>query len=125
MAENQYTPIQQTEAEITFHDTIQRRQPPSPSTSVISQIQEPTTLLPSTVDIPPIMTSITIGGITIEVESTEQVRTDKILESLASGTNAVTSRYLNTTAQFGSCHQGSHNSPHTIHLVRNIAYPTE
>jgi hypothetical protein len=37
MAENQYTPIQQTEAEITFHDTIQRRQPHSPSTSVTSQ----------------------------------------------------------------------------------------
>jgi hypothetical protein len=68
MAENQYTPIQQTEAEITFYDTIQRRQPLSPSTSVTSQI-EPTNLLP------PTMASITIGGITIEVESTEQVRT--------------------------------------------------
>jgi hypothetical protein len=68
MAENQNTPIQQTEAEITFHDTIQRRQPPSPSTSVTSQI-EPTNLLQ------PTMASITIGGITIEVEPTEQVRT--------------------------------------------------
>jgi hypothetical protein len=67
MAENHYTPIQQTEAEITFHDTAQRRQPSSPSTSVTSQI-EPTNLLP------PTMTSITFGGITIEVESTEQVR---------------------------------------------------
>jgi hypothetical protein len=71
MAENQYTPIQQTEAEITFHDTIQRRSRPlSPSTSVTSQI-EPTNILPTTAA----MTSITIGGITIEVESTEQVRT--------------------------------------------------
>jgi hypothetical protein len=50
---------------------------------------------------------------------------NKILEPLASGTNAVTSRYLNTTAQFGSCNQVSQNSLHTIHLVHNIAYPTE
>jgi hypothetical protein len=69
--QNQYTPIQQTEAEITFHDTIQRRsRPSSPSTSVTSQI-EPTNLLPTTAA----MTSITIGGVTIEVKSTEQVRT--------------------------------------------------
>jgi hypothetical protein len=48
---------------------------------------------------------------------------DKILESLASGTNTVTSRYLNST---GSCNQASHNqSQSIIHLVRNIAYPTE
>jgi hypothetical protein len=71
MAGNQYTPIQQTEAELTFHDTIQRRsRPSSPSTSVTSQI-EPTNLLPTTAT----MTSTTIGGITIEVESTKQVRT--------------------------------------------------
>jgi hypothetical protein len=68
MAENQYTPIQQTEAEVTFHNTIQRRQPLSPSTSVTSQI-EPTNLLQ------PTMASITIGWITIEVEPTGQVRT--------------------------------------------------
>jgi hypothetical protein len=53
---------------------------------------------------------------------------DKILESLAAGTNrkdTVTSQYMNTTAQFGSCNQASHTNSHTIHLVRNIAYPTE
>jgi hypothetical protein len=45
----------------------------------------------------------------------------KILESLASGTNTVTSRYLNTT---GSCNQASHNQLQSIiHLVRNITYP--
>jgi hypothetical protein len=71
MAENQYTPIQQTKAELTFHDTIQRRsRPSSPSTSVTSQIK-PTNLLPTNTT----MTSITIGGITSEVESTELVRT--------------------------------------------------
>jgi hypothetical protein len=47
---------------------------------------------------------------------------DKILESLANGTSAITSRYLNTT---GSCNQASHTTSHIIHLVRNIAYPTE
>jgi hypothetical protein len=47
---------------------------------------------------------------------------DKILESLASGTSAVASRYLNTT---GSCNQASHTTSHIIHLVRNIAYPNE
>ena len=31
--------------------------------------------------------------------------TDKILESLAAGTKTVTSQYLNTTAQYGSCKQ--------------------
>jgi hypothetical protein len=46
---------------------------------------------------------------------------DKILESLASGTNAVTSRYLNTTAQFGSCHQASHTQSQLTQLVYNIA----
>jgi hypothetical protein len=47
MAENQYTPIQQTKAEITFHDTIQQRSRPlSPSTSVTSQT-EPTNLFPT------------------------------------------------------------------------------
>ena len=30
---------------------------------------------------------------------------DKILESLAAGTKTVTSQYLNTTAQYGSCKQ--------------------
>jgi hypothetical protein len=50
---------------------------------------------------------------------------DKILESLASGTTAVTSQYLNTTAQFGSCHQASHTQSQLNQLVYNIAYPTE
>ena len=53
---------------------------------------------------------------------------DKILESLASGTNskdAVTSQYLKTTAQYDSCNQASHTQSQLIHLVRNIAYPTE
>jgi hypothetical protein len=50
---------------------------------------------------------------------------DKILESLASGTNTVTSRYSNNTAQFGSCHQASHNQSQLNQLVYNIAYPTE
>jgi hypothetical protein len=53
---------------------------------------------------------------------------DKILESLAAGTNnkdTITSQYLNTTAQFDSCNQASHTNSHIIHLVRNIAYPTE
>jgi hypothetical protein len=49
---------------------------------------------------------------------------DKILESLAIGTNTITSRYSNNTAQFGSCHQVRHNHPQSIiHSVRNIAYP--
>jgi hypothetical protein len=47
---------------------------------------------------------------------------DKILESLASGTNTVTSRYLNTT---GSCNQVSHTTSQINQLVYNIAYPTE
>jgi hypothetical protein len=52
-----------------------------------------------------------------------EVLVEKILESLANGTHTVTSRYLNTT---GSCNQASHNqSQSIIHLVRNIAYPTE
>jgi hypothetical protein len=51
---------------------------------------------------------------------------DKILESLANGTKAVSSRYLNNTAQYGSCHQVRHNqSQSIIHLVHNIAYPTK
>jgi hypothetical protein len=51
---------------------------------------------------------------------------DKILESLVSGTNSkdtVTSQYLKTTAQFGSCNQASHTNSQLIHLVRNITYP--
>jgi hypothetical protein len=54
--------------------------------------------------------------------------TDKILESLAAGTNSkdtVTSQYLNTTAQYGSCHQASHTQSQLTRLVYNIAYPTE
>jgi hypothetical protein len=50
------------------------------------------------------------------------VNTDKILESLASGTSAVTSRYLNTT---GSCNQVGHTTSQINQLVYNIAYPTE
>jgi hypothetical protein len=50
---------------------------------------------------------------------------DKILESLASGTNTATSRYSDNTAQYGSCHQASHNQSQTNQLVYNIAYPTE
>jgi hypothetical protein len=50
---------------------------------------------------------------------------DKILESLANGTKTVSSRYLNTTAQYGSCHQASHSQSHIVQLVHNIAYPTE
>jgi hypothetical protein len=53
---------------------------------------------------------------------------DKILESLAAGTNSkdtVTSQYLKTTTQFGSCNQASHTKSQLIHLVRNIAYPTK
>jgi hypothetical protein len=53
------------------------------------------------------------------------VLADKILESLASGTNAVTSRYLKTTAQFGSCNQASNTTSQINQLVYNIAYPTE
>jgi hypothetical protein len=47
---------------------------------------------------------------------------DKILESLASGTSAVTCRYLNTT---GSCNQASHTTSQINQLVYNIAYPTK
>jgi hypothetical protein len=53
---------------------------------------------------------------------------DKILESLASGTNnkdTVTSQSIKNTAQYDSCHQASHTQSQLIHLVRNIAYPTE
>jgi hypothetical protein len=52
---------------------------------------------------------------------------DKILESLAVGTNTkatITSQYLMTTAaQFGSCNRASHIHSQLIHSVRNIAYP--
>jgi hypothetical protein len=54
---------------------------------------------------------------------------DKILESLANGTNskdAVTSQYIKTTAQYDSCNKASHTQPQSnIHLVHKIAYPTE
>jgi hypothetical protein len=51
---------------------------------------------------------------------------DKILESLASGTNTeaiVTSHYLKTTAQHDSCNKASHIDSQLIHSVWNIAYP--
>jgi hypothetical protein len=53
---------------------------------------------------------------------------DKILESLAAGTNrkdTVTSQYMNTTAQFGSCNQANHTQSQLTQLVYNIAYPTK
>jgi hypothetical protein len=53
---------------------------------------------------------------------------DKILESLASGTNSkesVTSQYIKTTAQYDSCNKASHTQSQSIHLVRNIACPSE
>jgi hypothetical protein len=46
---------------------------------------------------------------------------DKILESLAAGTSAVTSQYMNTTAQFGSCNQASHTQSQLTQLVYDIA----
>jgi hypothetical protein len=52
---------------------------------------------------------------------------NKILESLVSGTSnkdTVTSQYLNTTPQYDSCNKASHINSHIIHLVRNIAYPS-
>jgi hypothetical protein len=54
--------------------------------------------------------------------TTAAAAADKILESLASGTNTVTSRYLNTT---GSCNQVSHTQSQINQLVYNIAYPTK
>jgi hypothetical protein len=63
---------------------------------------------------------------------------DKILESLASGTNnkdavtAVTTKRtpllastLKTTALYGSCNQVSHTTSQLIHSVRKIAYPLQ
>jgi hypothetical protein len=58
----------------------------------------------------------------------EMDNVDKILESLASGTNskeAITSQYIKTTAQYDSCNKASHTQSQSIHLVRNIAYPSE
>jgi hypothetical protein len=85
---NQYaSPIQDSEAEpeAAFHDTVQRglqttNSNPGSVTSVTSKIQ-PTALLPSSNPLPPTvvvqsnMKSITIGGLTIDVETTEQIRT--------------------------------------------------
>jgi hypothetical protein len=80
------TPTQDTEGEALYHDTIQReiedpnRNPiittptPSISDSVNSRLV-PTALVPPIVLIQPTMATIQIGGLTISVESTEQVRT--------------------------------------------------
>jgi hypothetical protein len=81
-----FTPIRENdiEAEIDFYDTVERRDtttsnPPSVASdelSLQSQIH-PTNLEHGPPDSPtqPTMTTITIGGVTIAVEATEQVRT--------------------------------------------------
>jgi hypothetical protein len=85
---NQYaSPIHDSEVEpeAAFHDTVQRglqttNSNPGSVTSVTSKIQ-PTALLPSSDPLPPTvvvqsnMKSITIGGLTIDVETTEQIQT--------------------------------------------------
>jgi hypothetical protein len=48
---------------------------------------------------------------------------DKILESLVTGTKAVTSRYLKTTVSNGSCHQASHQQSQLRLAIHLIAYP--
>jgi predicted solute-binding protein len=56
------------------------------------------------------------------------VKIDKILKSLATGTKTkatVTSQYLNTTAQLGSCHQASHQQSQLRLAIHRIAYPLE
>ena len=61
--------------------------------------------------------------------STANIISDKILESLASGTNSkdtvrpLLASTLKTTAQYGSCNQASHTQSQIIHLIRQIAYP--
>jgi hypothetical protein len=83
---SQQTPTNDNEGEVTFHDTIQR-EPNSSSNSVVSASNSansqliPTTLNPSSIIVPPFITilptmsTIKIGGLTISVEATEQVRT--------------------------------------------------
>jgi hypothetical protein len=48
---------------------------------------------------------------------------DKILESLVTGTKAVTSRYLKTTVSNGSCHQASHQQSQLRLAILRIANP--
>jgi len=53
---------------------------------------------------------------------------DKILESLVSGTRTkatVTSRYLNTTVSNNSCHQASHQQSQLRLAILRIANPLE
>jgi hypothetical protein len=50
---------------------------------------------------------------------------DKILESLVTGTKAVTSRYLNTTVSNSSCHQASYTNSQLRTAIHLIAYPGE
>jgi hypothetical protein len=55
-------------------------------------------------------------------------QSDKILESLASGTKTkatVTSQYLNTTAQSGKCHQASYTNSRLRTAIHRIPYPVE
>jgi hypothetical protein len=82
--DNPFTPIKENdiEVDVLFYDTVQRNANSSPATSVdrsLSSELVPTTLVhspvPINVSIPPTMGTITIGGIAIAVESTEQVWT--------------------------------------------------
>jgi hypothetical protein len=86
---NPFTPIRRDdiEGEVLFHDTVQRDSNTNSITSPIALVYHhslsselvPTTLVhspvPSLVSILPTMATITIGGIAIAVEATEQVRT--------------------------------------------------
>jgi hypothetical protein len=86
---NPFTPIRRDdiEGEVLFHDTVRRDSDTNSVTSPVASVDHhslsselvPTTLVhspvPSLVSISPTMATITIGGIAIAVEATEQVRT--------------------------------------------------
>jgi hypothetical protein len=88
-SENPYTPLRNNdiEGDITFHDTIERRQSTTSNSNSIASADNsvasphrPTTLIDSPIIAPPAsinpkMTTIKIGGLTISVETTEQART--------------------------------------------------
>jgi hypothetical protein len=83
----------------------------------------PTPFVPLSPSSGPCTRCCTGSTTTSTTTTTRSITIDKILESLASGTSAINSRYLNTT---GSCNQASHTTTSQINqLVYNIAYPTE